>query len=238
MIDEQYEVQYAASSVPGTSRGLQVERMTGVRLGAVLDFNDVLMARDSLQIRTTLFRNRGKDEIFYRRGVVCDAARHGGQCGQPLSNYRNLPGYTIEGVELESFYDSESLFGSLSFSSIRGKRDASPRDPWGNETWIAEIPPVTAHAMLGMKVPQWDMAFGWTGDFVRKQDRSPADGDPMAVVWALPKTSGYALHGLFASWQPSGLQGFEARVAVDNLFNRDYYPTWRIGVRRRAQHQV
>lgn len=224
VIDEQYEVQYAASSVPGTSRGLQVERMTGVRLGAVLDFNDVLMARDSLQIRTTLFRNRGKDEIFYRRGVVCDAARHGGQCGQPLSNYRNLPGYTIEGVELESFYDSESLFGSLSFSSIRGKRDASPRDPWGNETWIAEIPPVTAHAMLGMKVPQWDMDFGWTGDFVRKQDRSPADGDPMAVVWALPKTSGYALHGLFASWQPSGLQGFEARVAVDNLFNRDYYP--------------
>jgi hemoglobin/transferrin/lactoferrin receptor protein len=32
------------------------------------------------------------------------------------------------------------------------------------------------------------------------------------------------LHGLFASWQPSGLHGFEARVAVDNLFNRDYYP--------------
>ncbi|QUG74753.1 TonB-dependent hemoglobin/transferrin/lactoferrin family receptor [Erwinia sp. E602] len=224
VIDEQYEVQSAASSVPGTSRNLQVERIDGVRLGAVLDFNDVLTQQDSLQIRTTLFRNRGKNEIFYRRGVLCGEASQGGSCGQPLSNYRNLPGYTIEGVEVESFYDSERAFGSLSFSSIRGKRDASPRDPWANETWIAEIPPTTAHAMLGMKVPQANLAFGMTADFVRKQDRSPADGDPMASVWALPKTSGYALYGLFASWEPNFWKGLEARVTVDNLTNHDYYP--------------
>ncbi len=220
VIDEQYEVQSAASSVPGTSRNLQVERITGIRLGAVLDFNDLLLDKDSLQIRTTLFRNRGKNEIFYRRGVLCEE----GSCGQPLSNYRNLPGYTIEGFEVESFYDSESVFGSLSLSSIRGKRDGSPRDPWGNETWIAEIPPTTAHAMLGLKVPKANLAFGVTGDFVRKQDRSPVDGDPQAAVWALPKTSGYALYGLFASWEPNFWRGLEARVTVDNLLNHNYYP--------------
>ncbi|MEK9495665.1 TonB-dependent hemoglobin/transferrin/lactoferrin family receptor [Photorhabdus sp. P32] len=220
LVDEQYEMQYAKASVTATSRNLDVERITGLRFGAILNFNSLLADQDSLQIRTTLFRNRGKDEIFTRRGIVCKSP----DCGKPLSNYRNLPGYTIQGLEIETFYDSNYLFGKLSYSTIRGQRDASPRDPWGNKTWIAEIPPTAARAMLGIKIPQWQMAIGWTGDFVRKQDRSPKDGDPMATLWSIPKSKGYALHGLFASWQPNFWQGLEARVTVNNLFNRDYHP--------------
>jgi len=220
VIDEQYEVQSIASNVPGTSRDLKKETIDGVRLGAIWDYNNLMQDQDSLQVRTTLFRNRGKNEIFYRRGVLCESKT----CNAPLSNYRNLPGYTIQGMEIESFYDSQNVFGSLSYSTMRGQRDTSPRDPWSGKTWIAEIPPTTAHAMLGVKVPRWEMKLGWTGDFVRKQDRSPTDGDPMAVFWALPTTKGYVLQGLFASWQPSKLPGFEARVTVDNLFNTNYYP--------------
>ncbi|WP_434527135.1 TonB-dependent hemoglobin/transferrin/lactoferrin family receptor [Photorhabdus asymbiotica] len=220
LVDEQYEMQYAQASITATSRNLDVERITGLRFGAILNFNSLLADRDSLQIRTTLFRNRGKDEIFVRRGIVCKLP----DCEKPLSNYRNLPGYTIQGLEIETFYDSNYLFGKLSYSTIRGQRDASPRDPWGNKTWIAEIPPTSARAMLGIKIPQWQMAMGWTGDFVRKQDRSPKDGDPMAILWSIPKSQGYTLHGLFASWQPDFWQGLEARVTINNLFNRDYKP--------------
>ncbi|MFU1923886.1 TonB-dependent receptor, partial [Klebsiella pneumoniae] len=82
-----------------------------------------LVAGDSLQIRTTLFQNRIKDEIFRTRSVGCrqqsiDNGSIGGSCGDmlPLSNYRNLPGLTIKGFEIESFYDSQRLFGSLSYS--------------------------------------------------------------------------------------------------------------------------
>ncbi|TBU93413.1 TonB-dependent receptor [Phytopseudomonas dryadis] len=228
LIDESYEVQSAVSSVPATSRGLDPERIRGIRLGSIASFDGLLRADDSLQIRTTLFQNRGKDEIFKRTGISCleqiQTGSGNGICAQPLSNQRNLPGYTIEGVEVESFYDSPRLFGSLSLSYIRGQRDASPRNPWGPRTWIAEIPPRKAVATLGVKVPEADMAFGWTGHFVRRQDRSPTDDDPLASGWSLPKSQGYALHGLFASWQPTQLDGFEARLAVDNLFNREYYP--------------
>ncbi|WP_431482336.1 TonB-dependent receptor [Pseudomonas solani] len=226
LIDELYEVQSAASSVPATSRNLDPERITGVRLGSIFNFDKLLVDSDNLQIRTTLFRNRGKDEIFKRTGVYCLASVTGGNsaCPGPLANNRNLPGYTIEGVEVESFYDSSRIFGSLSVSYIRGKRDASPRNPWGPETWLSDIPPRKAVATLGVKVPEIDMAMGWTGNFVRKQDRSPTDDDPLASGWSLPETQGYALHGLFATWQPKYIKGFEARLAVDNLFNREYYP--------------
>ncbi|MDC9597656.1 TonB-dependent hemoglobin/transferrin/lactoferrin family receptor [Xenorhabdus anantnagensis] len=227
IVDEQYEVQ-GLGSLKGSSRNLNVERMAGIRLGAVLDFNNLMLENDSLQIRTTLFRNRGKDEIFKRRGIYCKAQIESGSsssCEKPLANYRNLPGYTIEGLEIETFYDSRMLFGKFSFSTMRGQRDASMRDPWiGHKTWIAEIPPTSAHAILGFKIPQWQMAMGWKGDFIRKQDRSPSDNDPKAEYWELPKSGGYALHGLFASWRPPYMKGFEARITVDNLFNRDYYP--------------
>ncbi|CDL83784.1 TonB-dependent hemoglobin/transferrin/lactoferrin family receptor [Xenorhabdus cabanillasii] len=228
LVDEQYEVQSAITSLPGSSRNLKVERMTGIRLGAILDYDNLMFENDSLQIRTTLFRNRGKDEIFKRRGIYCTAHIKSGSsdsCEKPLANYRNLPSYTIEGLEIETFYDSKNLFGKFSFSTIRGQRDASMRDPWiGHKTWIAEIPPRSAHAMLGFKIPQWQIVMGWKGDFVRKQDRSPVDGDPKVWHWSLPKSKGYALHGLFASWRPPLMKGFEARITVDNLFNRDYYP--------------
>ncbi|PHM73853.1 TonB-dependent hemoglobin/transferrin/lactoferrin family receptor [Xenorhabdus kozodoii] len=227
VVDEQYEVQ-GIGGLRGSSRDLAVERMAGIRLGAILDFDNLILEDDSLQIRTTLFRNRGKDEIFRRRGIYCEAqldSRSSNSCRKSLGNYRNLPGYTIEGLEIETFYDSRTVFGKLSFSTMRGQRDASPRNPWiGHKTWLTEIPPTSAHAMLGFKIPQWQMVMGWKGDFIRKQDRSPSDGDSDAGSWAFPKSKGYALHGLFASWRPSYIKGFEARITVDNLFNRDYYP--------------
>ncbi|BCA29802.1 TonB-dependent receptor [Metapseudomonas otitidis] len=225
LIDELYEVQSAISSVPGTSRNLDPERITGIRLGSIFNVDRLLADSDSLQIRTTLFRNRGKDEIFKRTGVYCaEKLSSSADCPGTLTNNRNLPGYTIEGLEVESFYDSARVFGSLSVSYIRGQRDASPSNPWGSETWIAEIPPRKAVATLGVKVPEADLALGWTGNFVRKQDRSPADDDPRAALWSLPESQGYALHGVFASWKPRFAKGFEARLAVDNLFNREYYP--------------
>lgn len=226
VIDEQYEVQYRQSNVSGSSRDLGKEHMDGIRLGAILDFDQVIQTDDQLQIRTTLFRNRGKDEIFRRRGELCEAQKQGaGKCGKPLSNYRNLPGYTIEGLEIELFYDSPNAFGKMAYSAIKGERDASPRDPWfGQKTWVGEIPPDTLHVMLGYKLPQWNANFGVTGDFVGHQVRSPADKDPIASLWGYPKSKGYALYGAFAQWTPEFLDNTDAKLTITNLFEQDYYP--------------
>ncbi|EZN49365.1 heme utilization protein [Pseudomonas aeruginosa BWH036] len=104
VIDEQYEVQNS-STIGGSSRDLDAERIHAIRGGSVINLPDLLVAGDSLQIRTTLFQNRIKDEIFRTRSVGCrqqsiDNGSIGGSCGDmlPLSNYRNLPGLDHQGL--------------------------------------------------------------------------------------------------------------------------------------------
>ncbi|OAM40066.1 TonB-dependent receptor [Eikenella sp. NML120348] len=228
VIDEQYEVQSATSSASATSRYLEPERLTSFRLGGVLRWQNLLREQDSLQLRTTLFHSRGKDEIFKNRGIFCREQlpnRPSSVCAKPIANYRNLPGYTIRGGEIEAYYESDHWFAGLTYSFMRGKRQGSPRNPWHDQdTWLADIPPRKATATLGVRLPVQGLTFGWKGEFIRRQDRSPTDGDPMAAYWALPKSKGYALHGLFAAWQPPHHEQFTLRITVDNLFNRRYAP--------------
>ena len=228
LIDEQYEVQSSVSNLTGSSRHLDKERFRAIRVGAIADFEEVFQSQDQLQLRATLFESRGKDEIFRRRGVYCQAYKTEGNnenCAPSIGNYRNLPGYRIQGMEIEAFYDSENIFGRLAYSTMKGKRDQSPRDPWfGQKTWIAEIQPDALHATLGIKIPKINVNMGWTGDFIGAQRRSPTDNDPMASYWALPKSKGYAIHGLFANWEPTFIDNTEIRFTVANLFNREYYP--------------
>lgn len=228
LIDEQYEVQGSISSLTGTSRHLDKETVRATRIGAIADFESVIQREDQLQLRTTLFDTRGKDEIFRRRGVYCESQKvdgHNRNCPPSIGNYRNLPGYHIQGLEIEAFYNSPNVFGRLAYSTMKGKRDQSPRDPWfGQKTWIAEIQPDALHATVGVKVPSININMGWTGDFIGAQRRSPTDADPNATYWSLPKSKGYAIHGLFANWEPSFIKNTEVRFTVANIFNRDYYP--------------
>ncbi|MGI0793243.1 heme receptor HxuC, partial [Pseudomonas aeruginosa] len=237
VIDEQYEVQNS-STIGGSSRDLDAERIHAIRGGSVINLPDLLVAGDSLQIRTTLFQNRIKDEIFRTRSVGCrqqsiDNGSIGGSCGDmlPLSNYRNLPGLTIKGFEIESFYDSQRLFGSLSYSWMTGKHDGAYSNPWGPNVWARDIPPPKWVAMLGLKVPEWDAKLGWQGEFVRKTDRLPSDrysggmgtgsGD---IYWDHAANDSYDTHRLFAEWVPAklGLKDTRIDFTVDNLFNRSY----------------
>lgn len=228
VVDEQYEVQSATSTASGSSRGLEPERLTSFRLGGILRWQNLLSEQDSLQLRATLFHSRGKDEIFRNRGIFCHEQHLSGSsssCAKPIPNYRNLPGYTIRGGELEGYYESDRWFAGLTYSFMRGKRQGSPRNPWHEQdTWLADIPPRKATATLGVRFPAQGLTFGWKGEFVRRQDRSPTDSDPMAAYWALPKSKGYALHGLFAAWQPPRHKQLTLRLTVDNLFNRSYAP--------------
>ncbi|MEX4644597.1 TonB-dependent hemoglobin/transferrin/lactoferrin family receptor [Haemophilus influenzae] len=229
VIDEQYETQFKQSSVPATSLNLEKEMINQTRVGGIITLNHLFQENDAFQFRTTYFYNRGKNEIFKTRGVNCvgNAAdtNKNNVCPKIIGNYRNLPGYVIQGAELEAYYQSTYLFGELTYSYVKGKRDTSPRNPWGKtSTWIAEIPPRKATATLGFNVPKYYLTVGWRAEFVRRQDRSPLSGDPKASYWSLPASRGYSLHNLFLSWSPAKIKGMNVKITVDNLFNRAYNP--------------
>ncbi|KAF1068761.1 MAG: TonB-dependent heme receptor A [Pseudomonas citronellolis] len=239
VIDEQYEVQNS-STVSATSRGLDPERIHALRLGNIVNLPDLIVNGDNLQVRTTLFQNKIKDEIFRTRSVACeqqsiDDGTISGSCGAdlPLPNYRNLTGVTYRGFEIESFYDSERVFAGLSYSWTEGKHKGAYSNPWGPNVWARDVPPAKWVATLGLKLPEWDAQVGWQGEFVRKTDRLPSDkysggmgttvGD---IFWDQTVNDSYDTQRVFASWKPRrlGLDNTELNLTVDNLFNRDYHP--------------
>lgn len=227
VIDEQYETQYSKASVSATSLNLEKEMINQTRVGGIITLNHLFQENDAFQFRATYFYHRGKNEIFKTRGVNCvgNAADTKYVCPKPIGNYRNLPGYVIQGAELEAYYQSTYLFGELTYSYVKGKRDTSPRNPWGKtSTWIAEIPPRKATATLGFNIPKYNFTAGWRAEFVRRQDRSPLSSDPKAGYWSLPASRGYSLHNLFLSWSPAKIKGMNIKITVDNLFNRAYNP--------------
>lgn len=229
VIDEQYETQYKQASVPATSLNLKKEMINQTRVGGIITLNHLFQENDAFQFRTTYFYNRGKNEIFKTRGVNCvgnATDTDNNVCPKKIiGNYRNSPGYVIQGAELEAYYQSTYLFGELTYSYVKGKRDTSPRNPWSKtSTWIAEIPPRKATATLGFNIPKYNFTAGWRAEFVRRQDRSPLSGDPKAGYWSLPASRGYSLHNLFLSWSPAKIKGMNVKITVDNLFNRAYNP--------------
>lgn len=239
VIDEQYEVQAAGSTRSSTSRNLDPERITALRGGSIHSFSDVLAKDDRVQVRTTLFQNKFKDEIMKNLGIGCPeqlstGASIGDVCNQPtIGVYRNIGDLTIKGFEVESFYDSNYLFGSLSYSWITGKHEGAYTNPWGPNVWARDIPPRKWVATLGLKIPQWDAQVGWQGQWVRQTDRVPSDiypGGPASALgdsyWNQYKNDRYNVHGLFANWKPQQpyLKGTEVHFTLDNMFNRDYRP--------------
>ncbi|OCG00813.1 TonB-dependent hemoglobin/transferrin/lactoferrin family receptor [Gilliamella sp. wkB112] len=225
-IDESYEVQFTpkyggSGKISATSRNLKKERNMSIRAGNILDFKNLLFDADKLQVRSTFFRQQVKNEIFITRGYDNSICGPGKYCPLGLSNYHNVPGkMVIKGFELESYYDSKYWFASGTYSIQKGTRDHVPQSLWMNKkTEVATIAPTTATLTTGFKIPEWNIRAGWNGQFVRKQDRT---GRKYLKSYALGESSGYSLHNLFASWQPTFLPKAEVKLAVDNLFNKDY----------------
>lgn len=227
-IDENYEVQITPTNggsgkISATSRHLDKERDLSIRIGNMLDYSDLLFDNDKLQIRTTLFKQRVTDEIFITRGYQGTICGPGKNCPLGQSNYHNNPGQkVIKGLELESYYDSRYWFASASYSIQKGRRDVAAQAPWlKKRNYVASIAPRTATFTTGFKIPEWNFKAGWNAQFVRKQDRNK-NKHINPDYYGLPASSGYTLHNLFASYQPTYLPRAEIRFSVDNLFNKDY----------------
>lgn len=117
------------------------------------------------------------------------------------------------------------MFGDLGLSWMNGKRHGAVNNIFYTETYVDDLAPTTVLATLGMKVPEHDVSFGWTGTIVGAQGRTPYKQDK-GNLYAREPSAGYAVHGIFLDWTPKQglMQDTELHVALDNIFDKKYLP--------------
>ncbi|MCC0056150.1 MAG: TonB-dependent receptor [Rhodobiaceae bacterium] len=180
-----------------TSAGLRPESAINYELGFTVSTFDLFTLGDSLQVKTTAFRNDIEDLI---------ALNPDNTNASPVPYYVNIDRATIKGIEVEAAYESEKIFGRFAFSNIQGIDRVSglPLDT---------IPATSVVASLGGYLPEHGVKYGWKGTFVS----TSKDG-------AVGPTPGYVLHDVFVGWKPEAgaLAGFEFLASVENIFDKQY----------------
>ncbi len=180
---------------------LKPETTKTAEAGARLRFGDVFTARDSLRFRTSAFHTKAEDYI--------DLFIVGAN-----AQYQNISKAKIDGLEAEALYDTPRFFGGTGASLIRGENRSTPRDRALNSIQGDKFT-LTG----GAKAPELDLLYGFRSQFVLEQNNV----DPTMFDTA-QRTGGYAVHGLFVSWQPSSerLRGFRLDGGIDNIFDKAY----------------
>jgi hemoglobin/transferrin/lactoferrin receptor protein len=185
--------------VPNPDLRPEVARNT--EAGVNLRFRDVLVARDSLRARVSVFQTDFDDFI---ETIVANPPPPANGTTQS----RNVTRARIRGVEFEAGYDSGRWFGSLGASLLRGDNRTENRP-------LNLIPAHKVALTIGHRFLEHGIILGGRVLAVATQDRKPFSPFP---------TSGYGLVDLFASWEPAEgpLVGWRLDFAVDNLLDHAY----------------
>ncbi|NVK35906.1 MAG: TonB-dependent receptor [Rhodobacteraceae bacterium] len=179
------------------SMGLEKETSNNYEAGFSVAFDDLVQDGDGFRLKATGFYNDLRNLID---------TRSSGTYAGPVSYYQNIGKARIMGIELEGSYDSTYAFGSFAFSRMFGE-DLEAK------TTLDSVPATTLNLTLGGKVPDYDLTFGWTGDFVATRRESNGT-----------RFGAYSVHNLFASWKPQEgrMEDWEFRASADNIFDRKY----------------
>lgn len=174
---------------------VEKEISNNIEAGFTLNFEDILRSGDTAQLKTTAFRNKITDyyATFWDGSVV---------------QTEIIPEALYQGIEIEAAYGTQSWYGSLGASLVRGTNETTG----GN---LNAVPADSIFMRVGYAHRPWGLDFGWRGEFFAAQDRIGADEE---------RTAGYALHNFYAAWTPDEgrFANSELRFNVDNVFDKSY----------------
>ncbi|WP_374370841.1 TonB-dependent hemoglobin/transferrin/lactoferrin family receptor [Dongia sp.] len=168
--------------------------------GVKLNFGDVVLENDALGFNLAYHTTRAKN--FIDGDVIMNVPVL--MTTTPV----NVPRAKIDGIEVGLNYDADFFFFSGGYSRIRGWNQT-------DDEYLNSIPADKLVLTVGARVPQIDVTFGVTNEYLWSQNRA-ADEEL--------RTDGVNLVGLFASWEPSEgpLQGFRVDAGIENLTDEDY----------------
>jgi len=174
---------------------IKKELSNNVEGGITLSFNDIVHGGDAFRLKGTAFRNSITNYYAsYWDGTTVQTDI--------------IPNAVYHGLELEASYYTDSVYGTLGASMIRGENVTTGG-------YLNAVPADSAFLRIGYVYRPWNLDFGWKGDFYASQDRVGNDEE---------ETPGYVLHNLYAAWKPTEgrLAGSEVRFNIDNVFDKSY----------------
>jgi len=168
--------------------------------------DNVLSSNDMFRAKLVAFQNKVDDYIdaVYEFGAYPPF-------GFALK-YENIQKATIEGIELEAFYDTRLWFVGLGAHRIRGKNDDTGAP-------LATIPADQVTLTLGMRAFDEKLVAGTRVRFVAAQERVPVPPPTSPdIPWLA--TAGYTVVDLFGEYQLN--ENATINVNIDNLFDKEY----------------
>lgn len=191
---------YTRGAAQTISLNLKPEESENKEIGASYSKRGIFQKGDGLNLKLTIFQNDIKN-LVTRTSTTAAA-------------YTNVGEASYEGAELEAEYASRRFFGRAAYSTVNG---------YNKTTNIAfnTIPAEQLNLTAGWVIPEKGVSFGWKGNIADKQHSYNAT---TGAVTATAKS--YTIHNLFVSYLAvSGpLEGIEARLNWDNLFDKYYQP--------------
>lgn len=176
---------------------LQPERAETFEAGVRIGFDDLLTDGDGLRFDVTYFHTDADD--FIARDVDLLAG---------TTTFENIDEAEIDGFEVSLTYDTGSLFGGLTYSTIRG-------DDLVDDEPLVDMPADEWGLDLGWRFADPALTIGYRGAYAEEQNRVATGERP---------TDDYLVHDAYVSWTGTegALANAEVGFRVNNLFDKSY----------------
>lgn len=205
---------------------LKPEVAENIEAGVNLKFDNVLTSGDKFRAKIIGFRNEVSNFIDIEEfsGPI-DEIQFGMNVGPPWAQtfipffgvpffeddgiqYVNIGSATLEGVELEAFYDAGKWFAGLGAHRIRGKNDDTGLG-------LYSVPADQVTVTAGFRALDEKLVAGGRVRFVADQNRFVEGGNA-----ALKHTDAYNIVDLFAQYEAT--EYTTINLNIDNVFDETY----------------
>jgi hemoglobin/transferrin/lactoferrin receptor protein len=194
---------------------LEAERAETLEGGLGFDFEALLAQDDRLQLKASVFESDVENLI----NLSVDMGFEPGcfvlpflPCTAGTTQSSNVDSASLSGVEVEARYDSERLYGYLSYATIEGTNDATGED-------LDTLFPDRLALDLGYRAPSLGLTVGTRWQIADKFARRGLVDGALEVV---EERDGYVVADLYATWVPQFAEDFRLDLGIDNVADEDF----------------
>ena len=197
------------NSITSIADGTKAERARNTEIG--FNYNNGSFAANG-----SYFWQKIKD-------AVADPQQRHDAAGNPIAGVREIvnAGYIKnQGYELGASYRTGGLMAKVGVSHSKPRiYDTHPENLLSANPEFAVQTGRTWTTSLSYRFQNPDLEIGWRGRYLQKASGSVLVRDKGEV-----KRKGYGVNDVFANWKPLGKDTLNVNFAVNNVFNKFYYP--------------